>query len=88
MRKKEHYEATKRLYEAEGNLTYSLDVFGDEIAKREKYKDLDGIEAIHFYLIHKFKWLPSQVKSMSAEDLRFVLTEEMSGWTMPKNARG
>ena len=88
MRSKEQYEVSKRLYEVQGQLAYSLDVFGDEIAKREKYKDLDGIEAIHFYIIHKFKWLPSYVKSMSSEELRFVLTEEMSGWTMPKNARG
>jgi len=86
---KERYENLKKLYEAEGGLAYSLAVFGDTLAKREKYKDagLDGMDAIHFYLIHKFHWLPKDVRAMSAEDIRFVLTEEMEGWVMPKAAR-
>ncbi|HZW26728.1 MAG TPA: hypothetical protein VFF26_14715 [Gallionella sp.] len=83
----ERYENLKRLYVTEGELTYSLAVFGDHIAKREGYKGVDGLEAVHFYLVTKFHWLPSQVRSMSYEDLRFVLSEEMSGWTLPKGAR-
>lgn len=86
MRDKKHYETVKRLHEAQGNLAYLLDVYGDTIAEREGYKELNGIEAVHFYIVHKFKWLPSIVKSMSPEDLRFVLSEEMSGWTVPKDA--
>ena len=86
---KERYEILKKLYEAEGGLAYALAVFGDTLAKREKYKDegLDGMDAIHFYLIQKFHWLPKDVRAMSAEDIRFVLTEEMEGWVMPKAAR-
>ena len=83
---KERYQMRKKLHGAHGDLAYSLEVFGDAIAKREGYKGLDGMEAIHFYLVHKFHWLPSQVKSMSWEDLRFVLDQEMSGWTLPKEA--
>ena len=64
-----------------------LDVFGDTLAKREGYKSLQGMDAIHFYLVHKFRWLPREVRSMSAEDIRFVLTEEMDGWSAPKAAR-
>ena len=79
MRSKEQYENIKRLHEAEGGLAYTLDVFGDEIANREGYKELSGMEAIHFYLIHKFSWLPSDVKAMKYEDIRFVLSEEMHG---------
>ncbi len=86
MRKKEHYEAVKKMYEAESGLSYLLDVFGDELAKREGYKEVNGLEAVHFYIIHKFKWLPSVVKSMTNEDLRFILSEEMSGWTAPKES--
>lgn len=86
---KERYEILKRLHEAEGGLAYSLAVFGDEIAKREKYADpeLTGMDAVHYYLIHKFHWLPRDVRSMTAEDIRFVLSEEMNGWVMPKDAR-
>jgi hypothetical protein len=86
---KERYENLKRLHSAEGELNYLLAVYGDFLAKREKYKDvgLSGIEAIHYYLVHKFSWMPKDVKSMSYEDIRFVLSEEMNGWVAPKDAR-
>lgn len=87
MKTKEHYETIKNLRITEGHLAYSLDVFGDKLAAREKYKAVDGIDAVHFYLVQKFGWLPSVVRSMSAEDLRFVLSEEMAGFTMPKAAK-
>jgi len=87
MRTADHYKIIKRLHAAEGESAYCLDVFGDHIAERENYKELQGIEAIQFYLVTKFHWLPSQVRCMSHEDMRFVLTEEMSGWTLPKDAR-
>lgn len=86
MNTKEYFKTRKRLHEAEGDLAYSLDVFGDHIAEREGYKELNGIEAVQFYIVQKFKWVPSVVRSMSYEDLRFVLSEEMSGWTLPKDA--
>jgi len=78
----------KRLHDAQGNMAYILEVFGDDLAKREGYKDLDGMDAIHFYLIHKFNWLPRDVMSMSAEHIRFVLSQELAGWTLPQDARG
>ena len=71
---------------SEGHLNYFLDVFGDHIAQREGYRHLSGMEAIHFYLVHKFGWLPRDVKSMSLEDVRFVLSQEMDGWTAPEEA--
>ena len=81
------YDNLRNLYEAEGGLNYALALFGDHIAMREGYKEVDGMNAVHFYLITNFHWLPSLVHSMSHEDLRFVLSEEMSGWTLPKEAR-
>ena len=86
MRTKEQYESCKRSHESAGILAYSLDVFGDALAKREGYKSLTGLDAIHFYLIHKFNWLPSTVRSMSHSDVRFVLSEELADWTVPKDA--
>jgi hypothetical protein len=62
----------------EGHLNYFLDLFGDHIAQREGYgKYLRGMDAVHFHLVHKFGWLPRDVKSMSLEDVRFVLCQEM-----------
>ncbi|MBN9221536.1 MAG: hypothetical protein J0I79_26635 [Mesorhizobium sp.] len=83
----EKYQILKRLKEAESALNYGLNVFGDHLAKREKYKSIDGIQAIHFYLMQKHHWLPASVKSMSDDDLRFCLTEEMANWTWPADAR-
>ena len=80
------YEVEHKLHDALGKSAYALSVFGDTIAEREGYKSVDGIDAVHLYLIHKFGWLPAQVKSMSSEDIQFVLSEEMHGWTFPKEA--
>ena len=59
----------------------------DHLAKREKYKGLRDMDAVHYYIITKFKWLPRDVRSMSYDDLRLVLTEEMEGWVAPEEAR-
>ncbi|HBN8473745.1 TPA: hypothetical protein L3709_005937 [Pseudomonas aeruginosa] len=84
---KERYEILHRLHTAEGKLAYTLAVFGDTIAKREGYRSgLEGMEAVHFYLVHKFGWPLPQVRAMNAEDIRFVLQEEMHGFTHPKGA--
>jgi hypothetical protein len=84
---KKRYETLKRLHSAHGELNYSLEVFGDEIAKREGYKSLSGLDAIYFYLIHKFSWLPRDVRAMTPDDLRLVLSQEMEGWSLPADAR-
>lgn len=84
---KEKYDLWRNLHDVEGKLAYSLAVFGDALAEREGYREVSGIEAVHFYVMHKFRWLPSVVRSMSADDLQFVLKEDMSGWTMPPDAR-
>ncbi len=75
------------MQKANAALNFHLILFGDHIAQRENYKDMDGIEAIHFYLIQKFRWLPRDVMSMSLEDIRFVLSQEIYEWNMPEEAR-
>jgi len=79
-------ESRLGFHRSAGHLNYFLDVFGDHIAQREGYIGLNGMESIHFYLIHKFGWLPRAVKSMSLEDVRFVLSQEMDGWKAPEEA--
>lgn len=80
-------QVRKRTHDAEAGLAYALEIFGDSLAEREGYKTLDGMDAIYFYIIHKFKWLPRDVMSMSAEHVRFLLSEELAGWTLPPEAR-
>ena len=83
----EKHKAKKRLYEAGASIQFAVDCFGDHLAKREKYKAVDGLDAVHFYLMQKHGWIPSQVRTMSYDDLEFALREEMQGWTLPKAAR-
>ena len=45
------------------------------------------MEAIHFYLIHKFGWLPRDVKSMSLEDVQFVLSQEREEYQAGKTEK-
>lgn len=76
-------EVNKRLHEANAQLDHLLEVFGDTLAKRQGYKSVSGLEAIHLYLIDKHHWLPRDVLSMSFHDIRFALSEELHGWTLP-----
>lgn len=86
MANKKYYKVLREKYLIEGELAYGLAVFGDELAKRHGYKVHQDIDAVHFYIVQKFSWPLSQVRGMSFEDLRFLLEEEMHGWTMPKAA--
>jgi hypothetical protein len=87
MKKNDKYKILRDLHRTQGELAYYLEVFGDELANRNGYKDHDGMDAIYFYLVEKYHWPPSQVRSMSHDDLRFLLEEEMHGWSAPKAAR-
>lgn len=49
---------------------------GDKLAKREKYEQVSGLEAVHYYLTQKHHWLPKRVRSMKLEELLFCLKEE------------
>lgn len=87
MNTKERFANLKRLHEANAGLNYSLELFGHNLAKRQGYKDIDGMEAIYLYLINKHHWLPREVRSMTPDDLRLALHQEMQGWTLPPAAR-
>lgn len=80
-------EATRDLRELEGQRAFHLDLFGDFIAEREGYKQHDGMDALHFYLVQKYHWLPAQARALNWEDLHFLFAEEMSGWNIPKEFR-
>lgn len=77
----------QRLHQVNGNLNYLLEVFGFELAEKQGWKDIDGMEAIWLYVINKHHWLPRDVRSMTPDDLRLVLHQEMQGWRAPQVAR-
>jgi hypothetical protein len=83
---KERYSTRHRLHVARGEVDYYLECFGDEIAKRKGYKDLDGMEAIQFYLMQTHHWLPQEVRAMNSDDIHFALSQEMHGWVAPDRA--
>jgi hypothetical protein len=83
----ERFKTLRRLHDANGGLNYHLHVFGITLAKQQGYGDIDGMEAIYLYLINKHHWLPRDVRSMSQEDMRLALHQEMQGWTAPSAAR-
>lgn len=83
----ERYANLRRLHKAHGELNYMLDVFGNTLAEQQGYKDIDGMEAVYLYLINKHHWLPRDVRSMTPDDLRLALHQEMQGWTAPAAAR-
>jgi len=73
-----------RLHHAQGASAYHLELFGDQLAKREGYKEHDGLDAIRYYLMLEHGWLPREVRAMSVDDLQFATAELFSGWTTPK----
>ncbi len=82
-RPRESFEKLLYGHRMYAHLAANLTVFGDEIARREQYKKHRGIEAVHYYLVTKFGWFPSQVRALNTEDLLFLLQEEMADWTLP-----
>ncbi|WP_439449795.1 hypothetical protein [Stenotrophomonas sp. ATs4] len=70
-----------------GRLDYVLEVFGDTLKSREGWQnDLEGLDAVAYYLMQKHHWTPAQIRAMSLEDQRFALSEEMHGWKLPEDA--
>jgi len=84
---KKLYGSHKRICEADAELKYHLVIFGDFLATREGYKKHTKLDALHYYLVEKYHWLPAQVKSLSDNDLQFLFAEEMKDWTVPKELR-
>lgn len=80
-------DSRKRLHSTQGDLAYLLEVFGDTLAQREGYQDINGMEAIYLYLIRTHHWLPRDVRAMNQDDLRLALHQELQGWTLPPAAR-
>lgn len=83
---KEMNEVRHRLRVAQGQSLYSIEVFGDQLAKKHGYKSHDGLEAVWFCLIEKYHWTPATVRALNIEDLELLLAEEMHDWKLPADA--
>ena len=54
----EYFREIRKHHSATAELMAVIEAFGDELAKRRKYKKLQGIDAVYFYLIQTFNWMP------------------------------
>ena len=68
-------EAEQRLFDEEAKLKGAFARRGDEIAKAKGYSSLSGLDAVYRYLIDKYHWLPSEVRSLSVDDLCLLLDD-------------
>lgn len=73
-------EATMQLLLTQGELATLLEQFGDELGERETL-DVDGLDAIRIYLMHKHGFELSMLESLSPTALRKYMTKEMKDWT-------
>ncbi len=49
---------------------------GTAIAKKNGYSSLTGLEALCRYFADKYRWTPTQVRQLSADDLVLLLAED------------
>lgn len=82
-RPRESFEKLLLGHKMYAHIAANLTAFGDEIARRQQYKKHRGMDAVHYYLVAKFNWMPSQVRALNTEDLIFLLKEEMADWSLP-----
>ncbi|ASM01990.1 hypothetical protein ACMFFK_08415 [Serratia marcescens] len=84
---RERYSIRRKLHYAIADLNYSLECFGDHLAKENSYPNgVDGFDAVYLYLCRKYGWTIQQCRSMDRQDIRLVLELEMKGWRLPKDA--
>lgn len=67
---------------------YHLVCFGDDLAHENSFPmQLGGLDAIHYYLFKKYGWTIAECQAMNSDQLRLAMTEELSNWKAPDNAR-
>jgi molybdopterin converting factor small subunit len=70
---KDIHQVTEEVYVAEAKLKATIAQLGDKLAKKQGYKNLQGMDAIYRCLIDKYHWLPDHVRSLSVSDLQLLL---------------
>ncbi|WP_370559628.1 hypothetical protein NMD70_08400 [Edwardsiella tarda] len=75
-------------YQARAELAYTLDCFGDYLARMHGYPSaVAGFEAIYLYLCNKYHWPITRSRVMAHEDIRLALALEMEDWSLPPEAQ-
>ena len=57
-----------------------LDIFDEELNRKNKWGFSKAREAIVFHLVKKFGWTIDYCRALKDDDLYLVLREEMRGW--------
>lgn len=60
-----------------------IGILGKQIAERNKYPEMDGLDAIAWHLFVKRGLRPEYTKSLHPAALKFLLSDEREGWTIP-----
>lgn len=81
--KKKLFAAHEQLLTAQAKLDAALLAYSEELAKRQGMTQNSDFDAIHLHLIEKHHWTLPHVRSLSAADLRLILSQELKGWTIP-----
>ena len=71
--------ARQQLHQTQANLDYLLELRGDRIASEHGWTNVNGLEAVRYYLMQKHHWTPAELATMSLEHLRFAMSEEPAG---------
>lgn len=66
-------DAASDLFRAEAALKAAFAKFGTRLAREHGYTDLEGMDAIHRYLVDKYHWTLSYVRGLTVDDLNILL---------------
>ena len=83
--KKKLLAAHEQLLTAQAKLDATLIAYSEELAKQQGIRQTSELDAIHLHLINKHHWTLPHVRSLSAADLRLLLSQELNGWTLPRD---
>ncbi|WP_249978033.1 hypothetical protein [Vreelandella olivaria] len=78
-------KAAPSLHPEQHEMHFILSAYGNALAVSREWQ-LRGIDAIHYALIHRYHWLPSQIHSLSLHDKALALHEELQGLTLDDEA--
>jgi len=63
---------------------WEIEIFGEELNEKNKWKLKSGRDAISLYLVNKHGWTIEHCQSLSDEVLRITLADEMKSWKRPR----
>ncbi len=80
-------ELRARKHRANADLLAAWEDRGDRIAVAMGYEGLDGLEAVHRYLVDKHHWLPRDVRGLTTDDFEMLFAGDPVGKQRPRNSR-